>query len=199
MQTSLSTTSKCPCRFTEHSHRRNWPTLPARNLDPGTTQMLNLSISKHMTRNLVRTARLLRASAPPQCRYGAATRWLSTRVTGTRPLRVLAVESSADDACAAVVTSDREILANVVCKQHDVNAEFGGIHPIKAQETHMVDVVSGPGRGGVRGCGSGLFLAIYGLYVADGSPSHKQSPKRWLPQSSSSRTSMRSHTLADRG
>jgi N6-L-threonylcarbamoyladenine synthase len=37
-----------------------------------------------------------------------------------RPFTVLALESSADDTCAAVVTSSREILSNVVVSQHDV-------------------------------------------------------------------------------
>jgi hypothetical protein len=58
-----------------------------------------------------------------------------------KPLRVLALESSADDACASVVTSDRQILSNVVCKQHDINAKYGGIHPIKAQDAHAKDMV----------------------------------------------------------
>lgn len=31
---------------------------------------------------------------------------------------VLALESSADDTCAAIVNSDREILSNIVVKQH---------------------------------------------------------------------------------
>ncbi len=61
--------------------------------------------------------------------------------TSKRPLRVLGLESSADDACAAVVSSERRILSNVVCRQHDINAQYGGIHPIKAQEAHMRDMV----------------------------------------------------------
>jgi N6-L-threonylcarbamoyladenine synthase len=36
-----------------------------------------------------------------------------------RRFTVLALESSADDTCAAVVTSEREILSNVVIKQLD--------------------------------------------------------------------------------
>jgi hypothetical protein len=59
------------------------------------------------------------------------------------PLTVLALESSADDSCAAVVTSSREILANIVIKQHHINARYGGIHPIKAQDAHAYGVVSG--------------------------------------------------------
>jgi N6-L-threonylcarbamoyladenine synthase len=37
-----------------------------------------------------------------------------------RHLTVLALESSADDTCAAVVTSSRKILSNVVLKQNHV-------------------------------------------------------------------------------
>jgi hypothetical protein len=36
----------------------------------------------------------------------------------TRPFRLLAIESSADDSCAAIVSSDRKIWSNVVVKQH---------------------------------------------------------------------------------
>jgi hypothetical protein len=37
-----------------------------------------------------------------------------------RPFTVLALESSADDTCAAVVTSSGQILSNVVLKQNHV-------------------------------------------------------------------------------
>ncbi|TXT07481.1 hypothetical protein VHUM_03201 [Vanrija humicola] len=57
--------------------------------------------------------------------------------TPSRPLVVLGIESSADDACAAVVTSDRRILSNVVRKQHHINAQFGGIQPREAHEAHI--------------------------------------------------------------
>lgn len=39
-----------------------------------------------------------------------------------RAFTVLALESSADDTCAAVLTSCRQVLANVVVKQHSVYA-----------------------------------------------------------------------------
>lgn len=42
---------------------------------------------------------------------------LLTRRDG-RCFTVLALESSADDTCAAVVNSDREVVSNVVVKQH---------------------------------------------------------------------------------
>lgn len=37
-----------------------------------------------------------------------------------RHFTVLALESSCDDSCAAVVTSSRQILSNVVVKQNDM-------------------------------------------------------------------------------
>lgn len=40
-----------------------------------------------------------------------------------RPLRILGLESSADDTCAAIVDSDRNILANVVLRQDDLLGE----------------------------------------------------------------------------
>ena len=49
----------------------------------------------------------------PQSRF-------STRFRRSRLFTVLALESSADDTCASVVTSSREILSNVVIKQHDM-------------------------------------------------------------------------------
>lgn len=56
--------------------------------------------------------------------------------TSTHPLLVLGLESSADDTCASVVSSTRQILSNVVFKQNNVHESFGGIHPRHAQEAH---------------------------------------------------------------
>ncbi|KAK0218396.1 glycoprotease [Armillaria nabsnona] len=53
---------------------------------------------------------------------------------------VLAFESSADDTCAAVVTSDRQILSNVVIKQHHLNEKWGGIHPAAAVMEHQANM-----------------------------------------------------------
>ncbi|KAH9928055.1 glycoprotease [Amylocystis lapponica] len=61
---------------------------------------------------------------------------LSVRVKG-RAFTVLAIESSADDTCAAVVTSDRKILANVVIKQNSYHEAYGGIHPYVAIGAHQ--------------------------------------------------------------
>lgn len=59
------------------------------------------------------------------------------RAATRRHFTVLALESSADDTCAAVVTSSRKILSNVVLKQNHVHESFGGIHPYRAVQTHQ--------------------------------------------------------------
>ncbi|KAF8629169.1 hypothetical protein AX17_005754 [Amanita inopinata Kibby_2008] len=57
--------------------------------------------------------------------------------SASRFFTVLALESSADDTCAAVVTSSRQILSNVIIKQNNLHEEFGGIHPMVAIEAHQ--------------------------------------------------------------
>lgn len=54
-----------------------------------------------------------------------------------RCFNVLAIESSADDTCAAVVNSSRKILSNVVIKQNDIHKGYGGIHALLAIHEHM--------------------------------------------------------------
>ncbi|KAH8985695.1 glycoprotease family-domain-containing protein [Lactarius akahatsu] len=58
----------------------------------------------------------------------------------TRLFTVLALESSADDTCAAVVTSTGQILSNIVVKQHHIHEDFGGIHPYKAVQAHQLNM-----------------------------------------------------------
>ncbi|KAJ3574656.1 hypothetical protein NP233_g1622 [Leucocoprinus birnbaumii] len=61
----------------------------------------------------------------------------STSSFSRRHFNVLAIETSADDTCAAVVNSSREILSNVVIKQNDVHKGYGGIHALLAIHEHM--------------------------------------------------------------
>lgn len=84
------------------------------------------------------------ARAVPLRAVRGCTRQIHSTVRAQRTIRVLGLESSADDACAAVVTSDREILSSAVCKQHDINRQWGGIHPIAAHEAHLRDMVRLP-------------------------------------------------------
>lgn len=63
--------------------------------------------------------------------------------TGHRPI-VLGLESSADDTCAAIVDAERKIWSNVVIKQHETNAKFGGIQPLEALQMHQANMASDP-------------------------------------------------------
>lgn len=50
---------------------------------------------------------------------------------------ILGLESSADDSCASVVSSHGQILSNIVIKQNDLLAKWGGIQPLHAQQAHQ--------------------------------------------------------------
>ncbi|CAM0143091.1 Mitochondrial tRNAs modification protein [Umbelopsis sp. WA50703] len=54
-----------------------------------------------------------------------------------KPLVVLGIETSCDDTSAAVVTSDRRILSEVVRTQHQLHEAMGGIVPTIASTGHM--------------------------------------------------------------
>ncbi len=56
---------------------------------------------------------------------------------------VLAIESSCDDTCAAVIHSDGRILSNVISSQHASHARFGGVVPEVASRHHLeiVDLI----------------------------------------------------------
>lgn len=55
-------------------------------------------------------------------------------------MRILALESSADDTCASVVCDDRRVLSNIVIKQNSVHEQHGGIHPYFAIQTHQANM-----------------------------------------------------------
>ncbi|KAL0578568.1 Mitochondrial tRNAs modification protein [Marasmius crinis-equi] len=59
-----------------------------------------------------------------------------------RRFTVLALESSADDTCCAIVDSDRRILANVRIKQNELHEQYGGIYPAAAVMAHQRNMVS---------------------------------------------------------
>jgi N6-L-threonylcarbamoyladenine synthase len=56
---------------------------------------------------------------------------------------ILGVETSCDDTCAAVVTTDGQVLSNVVASQGLLHAEYGGVVPEIASRRHLelVDAV----------------------------------------------------------
>ncbi|KAI8639822.1 Gcp-like domain-containing protein [Parasitella parasitica] len=53
-----------------------------------------------------------------------------------RPIKVLGIETSCDDTSAAIVTSDRQILADVVRGQQELHEPMGGIVPTLASKGH---------------------------------------------------------------
>jgi N6-L-threonylcarbamoyladenine synthase len=52
------------------------------------------------------------------------------------PSLILAIETSCDDTCAALITPEGEILANVISSQH-VHDRFGGVVPEIASRQHL--------------------------------------------------------------
>ncbi|EJU00644.1 peptidase M22 glycoprotease [Dacryopinax primogenitus] len=54
----------------------------------------------------------------------------------SKPFVVLALESSADDTCAAIVSSNRTIHSNIVLKQNHIHQIYAGIHPHLAILSH---------------------------------------------------------------
>eukprot|EP00501_MAST-03F_sp_TOSAG23-6_P002660 GSMAST32.ASY1.ANO1.2806.1 assembled CDS len=53
-----------------------------------------------------------------------------------QPFTVLGIETSCDDTAAAVVTSDGQILAEIVSSQWELNAKYKGVHPLFASRAH---------------------------------------------------------------
>ncbi|KAI8388318.1 Gcp-like domain-containing protein [Radiomyces spectabilis] len=64
------------------------------------------------------------------------TQILGRSYTSIRPLKVLGIETSCDDTSAAIVTSDRQILAEVVKGQQEMHEPMGGIVPTLASRGH---------------------------------------------------------------
>ena len=50
---------------------------------------------------------------------------------------ILGLESSCDDTAAALVTTDRQILAQAVVSQNDAHRPFGGVVPEIAARAHV--------------------------------------------------------------
>jgi len=50
-------------------------------------------------------------------------------------MKILAIETSCDDTCAAVLDNDR-VLSNVISSQTDLHAKWGGVVPDIAKRAH---------------------------------------------------------------
>ena len=55
-------------------------------------------------------------------------------------MKILAIETSCDDTCAAVLENDR-VLSNVVSSQTDLHAKWGGVVPDIAKRAHQARII----------------------------------------------------------
>lgn len=62
-----------------------------------------------------------------------------SRAVANRRLTILALESSADDSCCAILR-DQQILSSVVIKQNATHEAYGGIHPLEAAKLHQIQL-----------------------------------------------------------
>lgn len=53
------------------------------------------------------------------------------------PLRILGLETSCDDTCAAIVEDGLRILSNVLISQADLHSQYGGVFPEMASRGHV--------------------------------------------------------------
>jgi N6-L-threonylcarbamoyladenine synthase len=85
---------------------------------------------------------------------------------GTRHRVILAIETSCDDTCAAVVTEAGEIRSNVIASQGLLHARYGGVVPEIASRHHLelLDAVTADAleRGGVGLDGIDTVAVTYG-------------------------------------
>jgi N6-L-threonylcarbamoyladenine synthase len=61
----------------------------------------------------------------------------SRRRLGGDRIAILAIETSCDDTCAAVVTGDGEVLSNVISSQARFHERYGGVVPEVASRHHL--------------------------------------------------------------
>jgi N6-L-threonylcarbamoyladenine synthase len=80
---------------------------------------------------------------------------------------ILAIETSCDDTCAAVVTSGGEILSNVISSQARFHERYGGVVPEVASRHHL-ELVNAVTDGALAG--AGIKLGEVGTVAATSGP-----------------------------
>jgi len=53
---------------------------------------------------------------------------------------ILGIESSCDDTCAAIVTDETQVFANIISSQFDIHSKYGGIVPELASRKHIESI-----------------------------------------------------------
>ncbi|MCX5672884.1 MAG: tRNA (adenosine(37)-N6)-threonylcarbamoyltransferase complex transferase subunit TsaD, partial [Planctomycetota bacterium] len=56
-------------------------------------------------------------------------------------MRILGIETSCDETCAAVVEDGRRVLSNVVATQIEIHRKYGGVVPEIASRAHLEALV----------------------------------------------------------
>ena len=59
----------------------------------------------------------------------------------TKPVKILAIESSCDETAAAVVEDGRNVLSNIISSQIDLHTLYGGVVPEIASRKHIEKIV----------------------------------------------------------
>ena len=59
----------------------------------------------------------------------------------TKPVKILAIESSCDETAAAVVENGRNVLSNIISSQIDLHTLYGGVVPEIASRKHIEKIV----------------------------------------------------------
>jgi tRNA N6-adenosine threonylcarbamoyltransferase len=92
---------------------------------------------------------------------------VGTRGPGITTGPILAIETSCDDTCAAVVTSEGEILSNVISSQARFHERYGGVVPEVASRHHLelVNAVTDDAL-----AGAGVTLEQTGTIAATSGP-----------------------------
>jgi len=62
-------------------------------------------------------------------------------VSGLKPARVLAIETSCDETAAAVIENGRALLSSVVASQMGIHARYGGVFPEVASRQHVLSII----------------------------------------------------------
>jgi N6-L-threonylcarbamoyladenine synthase len=62
-------------------------------------------------------------------------------MSGFRPARVLAIETSCDETACAVIENGRALLASTVASQMDIHARYGGVFPEVASRQHVLSII----------------------------------------------------------
>ena len=66
---------------------------------------------------------------------------MEQELSGLKPARVLAIETSCDETAAAVIENGRALLSSVVASQMEIHARYGGVFPEVASRQHVLSII----------------------------------------------------------